>query len=401
MKEMFAVTTEGCRCACTGGLLALTMLNVLAATSVAVPPPLPVADPEDAPLSADRLAAIDGIVADGLRRGKMPGCVVLVGYRGKVVWHEAYGLKRVAPDEQPMQPDTLFDLASLTKPIATATSVMRLIEEGRVELDAPVSKYLPTFTGHGKEAITIRHLLTHQGGLIPDNALADYQDGKTLAYERIDGLSLRAEPGTRFIYSDVGFIVLGRLVETITGRPLNEYAHETIFAPLGMSETGFRPAAMLAARAAPTEKRDGAWMQGTVHDPRAYELEGVAGHAGLFSTAADLARYAQMLLNEGTYGGVQVLAPETVRLMRTPVDVSGGLRGLGWDIQTAYSSNRGDLFSPAAFGHGGFTGTALWIDPDLQMFVIFLSNRVHPDGSGSVNPLIGRIATVAAAAVPE
>ncbi len=293
----------------------------------------------------------------------------------------------------------MFDLASLTKPIATATSVMTLVEEGRVSLDEPVAKYIPEFGNHGKESITVRQLLIHQGGLIPDNALDDYKMGPEEAWNRINQLTPTAEPGTKFMYSDVGFLVLGQLVERVTGKNVHEYSRERIFGPLEMTETGYLPAEPLKARAAVTEQRDDRWMKGEVHDPRAWELGGIAGHAGLFSTATDLARYATMMLNHGELNGVRILKPETVDLMTTRNAVSSGYRCLGWDSRTGYSSNRGDFFSERAYGHGGFTGTAIWIDPGLDVYVIFLSNRVHPDGKGLVNPLAGRIGTIVGAAV--
>jgi serine-type D-Ala-D-Ala carboxypeptidase len=344
---------------------------------------------------------IDDVVEEGLRNERMPGCVVLVGYQGRIAWLKSYGARQVKPDVVPMTTDTVFDLASLTKPIATATSIMLLIEDGLIELDASAAKYIPEFGVNGKEAITIRQLLTHQSGLLPDNSIQDYQDGPAVAFRRIHELDLRAEPGARFMYSDVGFIVLGEIVERVSGRTLDAFAKERIFAPLGMSETGFNPDSKLKLRAAPTQERNGDWMRGEVHDPRAYKLGGVAGHAGLFSTAEDLARYAQMLVNDGVLGEARILKPETCQLMQASQEVSSGIRTLGWDCRTGYSSNRGDLFSPRAFGHGGFTGTALWIDPDREMFVIFLSNRVHPDGKGSVNSLAGRIGTIAAASIKE
>ena len=380
---------------CLAGLL-IALPNVLVE---AAPPALEIVEPHLAGLSGDRLQHIDLVVAERLKREQMPGCVVLVGSRGKIAWLKAYGSKQLQPEAVPMTTDTVFDLASLTKPIATATSVMTLIEQGRLQLDEPVAKHIPEFAANGKDAITIQHLLTHQGGLIPDNALRDYLDGPKLAFERIHQLELTADPGTKFIYSDVGFLVLGELVERVSGRPLNEYARSTIFEPLGMAETMYLPDEPLRARAAVTQQRDGHWMQGEVHDPRSFALGGVAGHAGLFSTASDLAKYAQMLINGGKLGDARILSEETVALMRKPVEVPGGLRALGWDVRTGYSSNRGDLLSDQAFGHGGFTGTAIWIDPQLELFVVFLSNRVHPDGKGAVNLLTGRIGTIAAASI--
>lgn len=386
----------GLRATCC--LLAMTILVVRVE---AAPPGLSRCEPDECGLSPTRLAAIDDVVAEGLRKDRMPGCVVLVGYRGRIAWLKAYGSRQLKPDVVSMTTDTVFDLASLTKPIATATSVMLLIEEGLIELDAPVTRYIPEFGVNGKAAITIRQLLTHQSGLLPDNSIRDYKDGRAEAFRLIHELDLRAEPGTRFMYSDVGFIVLGEIVERVSDRTLDIYSTERIFAPLGMSETGFNPDSTLKQRAAPTQQRDGKWMRGEVHDPRAYLLGGVAGHAGLFSTAEDLARYAQMLLNDGMFEKSRLMKAETCQLMQSSQQVSSGVRTLGWDRRTGYSSNRGDLFSAEAFGHGGFTGTALWIDPQQEMFVIFLSNRVHPDGKGSVNSLAGRIGTIAAAAIKE
>jgi uncharacterized protein YbbC (DUF1343 family) len=210
-----------------------------------------------------------------------------------------------------------------------------------------------------------------------------------------------AEPGERFIYSDVCFLTLGKLVETVSGKSLHEFTQENIYQPLGLKDTGYLPDDDRARRAALTEKRNGEWVPGIVHDPRAYALGGVAGHAGLFSTADDLAVYAQMLLNGGEFNGQRVIGRQSVATMIRPVPVPGGYRGLGWDMATGFSINRGEFLSPSAFGHGGFTGTAIWIDPQLELFVIFLSNRVHPDGKGLVNPLAGTIGTIAAAAVED
>ncbi len=346
-------------------------------------------------IDSQKLTTIDDVVADALAEKRMPGCVVLVGFRGQTVFLKSYGHRQILPEPMPMQTDTLFDLASLTKPIATATAIMHLIEQGKLQLHDPVSNYLPEFAQNGKDAITVFHLLTHQSGLIADNALKDYQSGIENAFAKIDELTLKAPPGEAFIYSDVGFIVLGRLVEKVSGLTLHEYTQQHLFTPLQMTSTGYLPAADLRSTAALTQQRDGEWMQGDVHDPRAFLLGKVAGHAGLFSTAEDLARYAQMFLNDGEFDGVRILKPDTAQLMRGPVKVSSGLRTLGWDMKTGYSSNRSDLYSASAFGHGGFTGTGLWIDPEQELFVIFLSNRVHPNGKGAVNTLIGKIGTLA------
>lgn len=382
-------------------LAALTSLAGTAPARAAAPPGLPSARPEEAAMDSQQLAAVDAAVEEALRDKRMPGCVVLIGRRGKIVFERAYGNRQIRPEPLPMTLPTLFDLASLTKPVATATSVMLLVERGSIKLEDPVARHVPEFASHGKEKITVLHLLTHQAGLVADNSLGDYRDGPEKAWERILALKPVAPPGAKFIYSDMGYIVLGELVRRVSGKNVHEFSHENVFAPLGMHQTGFLPAEDLRRRAAPTEQREGRWMQGEVHDPRAYALGGIAGHAGLFSTARDLARYAQMLLGRGQYGGVRVLGQTTVAEMTRSHPVPGGLRGLGWDVRTGYSSNRGQSFSPRAFGHGGFTGTAMWIDPALEMFVIFLSNRVHPDGKGAVNPLAGRIGTIAANAAMD
>ncbi|HXG12530.1 MAG TPA: exo-beta-N-acetylmuramidase NamZ domain-containing protein [Gemmataceae bacterium] len=360
---------------------------------------LPQAAPALVGMDAERLARIDATVQAALERGQLPGAVVLVARHGKVVFRKAYGLRSKEPAEEAMTPDTLFDLASLTKPIATATAVMVLLEQGKLRLSDRVARHWPDFSQGGKERITIEQLLLHTSGLIADNPLRDYQDGREKALERICRLPPTAEPGSRFIYSDVNFIVLGELVGRLSGEPLDAFVRRYIFEPLGMRETMFRPPSELARRVAPTEKHDGDWLRGQVHDPRARLLGGVAGHAGLFATADDLAVYAQMLLNGGEYNGARVLSPAAVRLMTTPRAVPGGLRALGWDMRTSYSANRGELFGDGSFGHTGFTGTSIWIDPASRTTVIFLSNRLHPTGKGDVTRLRGQVATLAAAAI--
>lgn len=360
---------------------------------------LPCARPEKLGMDAKRLQIIDEIVEEGLSRNKMPGAVVLVGYKGHVVYHKAFGYLQIKPQKIPMQLNTVFDLASLTKPVATASSIMTLVEKNLIDIDAPVAKYIPEFGVNGKEKVTVRQLLTHTSGLIPDNSLNDFKNGPAEAFRLIHELKPVYEPGSKFRYSDVGFLELAEIVERITKKNIHEYSQQNLFSPLGMRETGYLPAASLKKRAAVTQQRNDYWMKGEVHDPRAYALGGIAGHAGLFSTANDLALFAQMLINKGCLNGRRVMSPKTTLLMTAPLKVPGGLRTLGWDSRSVYSSNRGDLFTKAAFGHGGFTGTSIWIDPPQKLFVIFLSNRVHPDGSGSINTLSGRISTIAAAAI--
>ena len=363
---------------------------------------------------------MDAIIEEGIAQKKLPGAVVLVGRKGKVVWQKAYGARALEPSREPMSVDTIFDLASLTKVIATATSIMILVERGKVRLSDPISVYIPELKGEGREKITVEQLLTHRSGYAPDFDLREQWVGYDEAIKRLIKEPLRNPPGTRFVYSDINFIALGEIVHRVGGMPLNQFAQKNIFGPLGMRDTGFTPTASLKMRIAPTEKRRGQlsylgdsatnagsdgdlWLRGQVHDPTSYRMSGVAGHAGLFSTASDLAIYCQMILNEGQYRGVRVLSPASVAEMTRPrlVNGTGGTRGLGWDINTSFSSNRGDLFPLGSFGHTGFTGTSIWIDPASQMFLIFLSNRVHPDGKGDVGPLRGRVASVVAAAVTD
>jgi uncharacterized protein YbbC (DUF1343 family) len=355
---------------------------------------------QKAHIAAERLALIDSLIQVGITEGKMPGCVVCVGRKDEILLLKAYGNKRLEPSIEPMTVDTVFDMASITKPVATATSIMQLIEQGKLSLQDKVSSIFPAFGQNEKETITVQDLLLHRSGLIPDNAMSDYLDGPEKAWDRICELKLVAPVGTAFKYSDVNFIALGKIVEKISGKSLRDFSQDSIFRPLGMTQTGYLPSTELRAKCAPTEQREGRWMQGEVHDPRAYALGGVAGHAGLFSTAQDIAIYAKMMLRQGA-SGERVLSPITVATMTQAYPVPGGLRGLGWDKRTSFSVNRGDLLSPSAFGHGGFTGNVLWIDPDLDLFFIFLSNRVHPNGKGSVNQLAGKIANVVAASVAK
>ncbi len=342
---------------------------------------------------------IDPLVAAGIQHGNMSGCVVLIGRREGIVFEHAYGNRCVEPQKEPMTTDTLFDMASLTKPLATATSVMILLERGQIRLQDKVAKFFPEFATKGKENITVEQLLVHSSGILPDNPLSDYSDGWNSAKPKICDLDLTTDPGTRFKYSDVNFILLGKIVETAAGKPENEFVQQEIYDNLGMRDTGYLPSDALKARAETTEKRDGKWLKGEVHDPRAAKMGGVAGHAGLFSTAQDLAIYAQMMLQDGLYGDVRILSPAAIEQMTRPRDIGGHLRGLGWDKQSGYSRNRGELMSSRAFGHGGFTGTSLWIDPQLDLYVIFLGDRLHPDGVGEVNDLAGRIGTIACAAI--
>ncbi len=368
---------------------------------LAPPPPPAAAEPKETQpqlLEAgepivDAFAAIDELARAGIEQGRMPGCVVVVGRRDEVLFRRAYGALSVQPERIAMQVDTVFDLASLTKAVATSTSVAVLVDRGKIELDAPAAKYVPELKK--LPAFTVRQLLLHTSGLPAATPMSDWTSDRAFVIGRIGALTLKAQPGERFLYSDVGYVVLEEIVRRVSGTELPDFARREIFEPLGMNETTFRPEGPLRARAAPTEQRDGAWMKGDVHDPRAWALGGVAGHAGLFSTAGDLARFAQAMLRRGALDGTRLFSEKTWSTFVARRDTSKGGRALGWDVDSTFATHRSLLLSAKAFGHGGFTGTAMWIDPENDFFVVFLSNRVHPDGKGAVNPLIGEIATAA------
>jgi uncharacterized protein YbbC (DUF1343 family)/CubicO group peptidase (beta-lactamase class C family) len=383
-----------------------------------IPAQLQVAPSARAVISAERLARIDAVVQQSIAQKELPGAVVLVGHHGQIVWRKAYGSRAVEPQREPMTANTIFDLASLTKVVATATSIMILIERGEVLLSDPASKFIPEMKGEGRDQITIEQLLTHTAGFAPDFDLRERWTGYDEALKRLYREPLRSSPGTRFVYSDIGYIALGEVVHRVSGQTLDEFARKNIFGPLGMRETGFKPHANLSSRIAPTEKRRGQmsylgdtatdagaqgeqWLRGQVHDPTSFRMGGVAGHAGLFSTADDLAIFCRMILNGGIHNGTRLLSPMAVAAMTRPRAVSedGLARGLGWDIATTFSTNKGDLFPLGSFGHTGFTGTSLWIDPASDSFVVFLSNRVHPDGKGDVASLRGRVASIVAGAI--
>ena len=357
-----------------------------------------------ASFDATRMAWAERAIDDAIVNEDIPGAVLLVGLGDEVVYRKAFGNRALKPEKTPMAVDTVFDLASLTKGIATATSIMLLAERGRIGLNDRVSTHIPAFGAAGKKDITISQLLLHCGGLTPDNSRKDYTTGTRMdMLNRVFNLTPTCEPGTRFIYSDVGYIVLGELVRIVDGRPLDQFAREEIFEPLGMKDTGFKPGEAIRARCASTEQRDGHWMIGEVHDPRAYGLGGVAGHAGLFSTADDLGRYCRMLLNGGTLDGKRVLSDMTVREMLRPRCLpDGNRRTYGFDVNTSYSSARGNLFDcELTFGHTGWTGTMFWVDPVHDCYAILLTNRVHPDGKGSAIDVRTRAMNVVAGAIAE
>jgi CubicO group peptidase (beta-lactamase class C family) len=344
---------------------------------------------------------IDQAVERNLASGQLPGAVILVGHQGSVVFQKAYGKRSLEPEIEEMTTDTVFDLASLTKVIATAPAIMLLSERRKLKLEDPVSKYIPAFGQRGKKKITIQQLLVHYSGLPADLRLSKRRriSARSLL-ARIYKTKPIAPPGGRFIYSDLGFIVLGELVEKVSGQRLDRFARENIFRPLMMNSTRFLPSDADWARIAPTERhKQGGTLRGQVHDPLAGRLSGVAGHAGLFSTAEDLSIFCQMLLA----GKLQILDPETVARMTSvqSPDTKPNLRGLGWDIESTYSTVKGRFFSSRSYGHTGFTGTSIWIDPATQTYLVILTNRVHPDGKGNVKELRTELADiVGSAAMP-
>ena len=346
--------------------------------------------------------AIDTAINQAIEQGRLPGAVVLIGHGDQVVYRKAYGKRALVPVPEAMTVDTVFDCASLTKVIATTPSLMKLFEQGRFRLNDKITDYIPEFQG-GKSDITIRNLFTHFSGLRPDVPLeptwTGYQTGIHLAVTDPPA----GPPGVRFVYSDINFILLGELVHRLSGQMLSDYARQNIFLPLGMKETMFQPPTALVPRIAPTERfpKNGPPLRGMVHDPTARNMGGVAGHAGLFSTADDLARFARMMIGGGELDGVRIFSALTVRKFTEPQSPPDQpvLRGLGWDIDSPNSGNRGELFPIGSYGHTGFTGTSIWIDPASRSYVILLANSVHPMARPALTPLRAKVATIAAASL--
>jgi len=377
---------------------------------------LPQASPESIGLRSAQLRLIDDAVAEAIRGRETPGAVVLVARRGRIGYCKAFGHRSLQPQSEPMTTDTIFDMASLTKVVATAPAIMLLAQNGRLRIGDRVKRYLPLFAGGGKDEITVRQLLTHFSGLPADFDLSKPWEGRAAALEELWSIPTQTLPGREFLYSDLNFIALAEIVTALSGRSLDVFAKQEIFEPLGMTETTFNPPADWRGRIAPTESRDRSlrylkgsasdqalqMLRGEVHDPTAWRMGGVAGHAGLFSSARDVAMYAQMLLDRGSARGRFLLSPQTVAAMTGPQSPPGAfqLRGFGWDIQTGYSAPGGDLLA-GGYGHTGFTGTSLWIHPPTGTFVVILTNRVHPDGKGDVTHLRGAIANIVAASIAE
>jgi len=355
-----------------------------------------------------RLCWIDDLVEEAIAEGHLPGAVILVGQNERILYRKAFGHRAEVPAVEPMTVDTIFDLASVTKVVATTTSMMQLIEAGRVNLDDPVTRYIPQFKRHGKSNITVRHLLTHTSGLRPGfNPARRWRGYRAAIAQIIDDVPVTA-PGDRIVYSDLNFILLGEIVRRVSGMSLDRFAREHIFKPLGMHDTLYHPGAKMQSRIAPTERcwkdfqpcggPDGTMLRGLVHDPSARRMGDGTGHAGLFSTVDDLSIFCRMLLGRGVFGQTRILSPATVDAMFSPSTPlsEDSIRGLGWNLDPTCHDPQAMLL-PLPIDHSGFTGTKIWIDPASGLYVVFLSNRVHPDGNGDVFDLREHIVTIAVA----
>lgn len=334
--------------------------------------------PGEVGMAADLPAQIDSLARAAIGDRAASAVAVAAGRYGRLVHLRGYGAIDWAPGAPAVTDSTIFDLASLTKVVATTTAAMILEDEGKLDLDRPIAYYVPEITDTAKARITVRQVVTHRGGFESFAPLYLNFSGQADFLRQIDARPLRYEPGTQTIYSDWDLILLQRVVERITGQTLDRFTEERIFRPLGMHDTGFRPSAALRPRIAATEVdgRRGGLIHGEVHDPNAWAIGGVAGHAGLFSSARDLSVFAQMLLNGGEYGGVRIVRPETVARWTAP-QFPGSSRALGWDTPSGRSS-AGRFFGARSFGHTGYTGTSLWVDPERGLFVLLLTNRVNP-----------------------
>lgn len=375
---------------------------------------------------------IDRLVNDSINKGDIPGAVVAFGNKDGILYQKAFGDRQIFPTREKMTVDSIFDLASLTKVVCTTVCVHLLADRGLINLNQKAAFYLPEFGLNGKDQLTVRQCLTHTAGFVPDNPISEYQGSPDRIWNNICQMKLAYSPGQKFVYSDLGFIVLGKIVERISGMPLDRFAEKNIYSILNMNDTSFNPPQSKRVRIVPTEKRDGHYIRGQVHDPRSFALKGVAGHAGLFSTANDLSVLCSVLLNKGKISDHRAGQPDlqkrnvsstientskdrgsalvfsndhhlftekTFEKMTEDQSVPGlaklypgnNIRSLGWDKKSVFSRNRSSLLSNSAFGHSGFTGTVLWIDPDNNFYLVFLSSRLHPDGKGSVADLARKI----------
>ena len=394
---------------CIYSVLALFILHVGCQTK-------PELEPEEIPetvgMASARLARVDKIISEAIGRKDFPGAVILVIRKGKTVWRKAFGHSQWVPEPAPMDVSRIFDLASITKPVATATSVMMLVEQGRFRLWDKVKDFVPEFVpyadeeGKPGEDARLWHLLTHTSGLPPytDAEVLKDKYGYPITLEsmvdHIAHLQKISTPGEEFHYSCLGFITLSYIVKKVTGQSIDKFARKNIFEPLGMNHTFYTPDDEFLPLCVPTQVYDGKPLIGVVHDPLARLLGGVSGNAGLFSTADDLAIFARMMLNNGSFNGKRILSPLGIDRMTEIyriADFAG--RGLGWDLESDYSTNQGDLFGSNAYGHTGYTGTSLIIDPDTETIVIFLTNSVHPEDKGDIVSMRSRIANVVGGAI--
>ena len=358
-------------------------------------PALPAAAGMDAGLTAE----LDSLARAAVADSAAPAVALAVGRHGRLVHLRGYGTVEWAPGSAAVTDSTLFDLASVTKVVATTTAAMILEEEGRLELDRTVAWYLPELRDSAKAGITVRMLLTHRGGLEAFAPLHREFRGRAQYLEQINARPLRSPPGTATVYSDWDLILMQLVIERITGQELDAFVRDRVFAPLGMRDTGFRPT-LPRDRIAATERDSarGGLIWGEVHDPNAWAIGGVAGHAGLFGSARDLAVFAQMLLNGGEYGSVRILRPQTIARWTAPQG-PGASRALGWDTPSGESS-AGHFFSPRSFGHTGYTGTSIWIDPERGLFVILLTTRVNPTAANQKHVALRRaVADAVASAI--
>jgi CubicO group peptidase (beta-lactamase class C family) len=391
---------------------AVSFLLLLLTLSQSFPQSLPTAKPEEVGISSSHLNQVKTIIQEAIDHKDFPGATILVARKGKIVLRAALGSSQWIPEKQAMNIDMMFDLASITKPVATATSLMILVEQGKIRLWDKVKDFVPDFSTYTDEAskpgedARIWHLLTHTSGLPP------YTNAKEVErkfgspcptdslVKHIAQLKKTDPPGKAFHYSCLGFITLAHIIHQISGETVADFSAEHIFKPLKMNHTCYNPPEKLRSLCVPTEVINGKPLIGVVHDPLARLQGGISGNAGLFSTVDDLAIFAQMLLNQGEFQGVRILSPLTVERMTEiyPAVAFAG-RGLGWDLHSEYSTNGGDIFGAHSFGHTGYTGTSIWIDPETETFVIFLTNRVHPDDKGAIISLRSRVANIVASSI--
>jgi serine-type D-Ala-D-Ala carboxypeptidase len=352
---------------------------------------LPAATPTSVGMSAERLAKIDHVIERGIKAGGYPGAAVVVGRRGNAVWEKGFGHLGWNPSDPQVTANTIYDLASLTKVVGTTTAVMLLFDEAKIQLDEPVKTYLPEFSGGNKDLVTVRMLLEHRSGLPAGRDLWRLASSPADARRAVLETPLAFKPGRYEEYSDLGADVLAFMVERVSGESLDVFLSQRVFKPLGMTETTFRPSPLLRSQIAPTELNPprGYPLRGEVHDENAYALGGVAGHAGIFSTARDLSVFAQMMLNGGEFQGTRLIKESTVALFTRNTPARGS-RALGWDTCSGHGSC-GKYLGDDAYGHTGFTGTSLWIDPEHEMFVILLTNRVHAPRAKRPATVIGDV----------